>query len=112
MSPEQARGKPLDKRTDIWSFGCVLYEMLTGRVSFAGETVSDSIAAILGREPDWTDLPDTTPPAIQRLLQRCLEKDSTKRLRDIGDVRLEIEHALAELRSPTARGATADPARP
>jgi eukaryotic-like serine/threonine-protein kinase len=112
MSPEQARAKPLDKRTDIWSFGCVLYEMLTGRVSFAGETVSDSIAAILSREPDWTALPDVTPPAIQRLLQRCLEKDSSKRLRDIGDVRLEIEHVLAELRSPTARGAATDRARP
>ena len=76
MSPEQARGKPVDKRTDIWAFGCVLYEMLTGRAAFAGETVSDTIAAILEREPDWNALPQTTPATIRRLLQRCLERGS------------------------------------
>jgi serine/threonine protein kinase/Tol biopolymer transport system component len=108
MSPEQARGKPLDKRTDIWSFGCVLYEMLTGRVAFAGDTVSDSIAAILGQEPDWTALPVRTPPIIQRLLRRCFEKDSRQRLRDIGDVRHDIDHALAELRGPATGGPNAD----
>ena len=76
MSPEQARGKALDKRTDIWAFGCVLYEMLTGRRAFRGETFSDTIAAILEREPDWTALPPATPPAALRLLlRRCLEKD-------------------------------------
>jgi Protein kinase domain/WD40-like Beta Propeller Repeat len=94
MSPEQARGKALDKRTDIWAFGCVLYEMLTARPSFSGETASDTIVAILEREPDWTALPAQTPPSIKRLLQRCLEKDSKRRLRDIGDARLEIDEAL------------------
>ena len=74
MSPEQARGKPVDKRTDIWAFGCVLYEMLTGRAAFAGDTISDTIAAILEREPDWRALPAATPPSVTRLLQRCLER--------------------------------------
>ena len=94
MSPEQARGKAVDKRTDIWAFGCVLYEMLTARPAFRGETVSDTIAAILEREPDWSALPAQTPVSIRRLLQRCLEKDPKRRLRDIGDARLEIEEAL------------------
>ena len=91
MSPEQARGKAVDKRTDIWAFGCVLYQMLTGRLAFRGETVSDTIVAILEREADWTALPAGTPPAVRRLLQRCLEKDSRRRLRDIGDVRHWLE---------------------
>ena len=91
MSPEQARGLPVDKRTDIWAFGCVMYEMLTGRVTFAGETVSDSIAKILEREPDWSALPAATPAAIRRILLRCLAKDPKQRLRDIGDVRIEID---------------------
>ena len=91
MSPEQARGLQVDKRTDIWAFGCVLYEMLTGRVAFAGETISDSIARILEREPDWSVLPATTPAPIRRLLLRCLTKDPKKRLRDIGDVRIELD---------------------
>ena len=94
MSPEQARGKAVDKRTDIWAFGCVLYEMLTARPAFRGETASDTIAAILEREPDWSALPAQTPASIRRLLQRCLEKDPKRRLRDIGDARLEIEEAL------------------
>jgi serine/threonine protein kinase/Tol biopolymer transport system component len=85
MSPEQARGQTVDKRTDIWAFGCVLFEMLTGRASFGGDTVSDTIARILEREPDWRALPATTPLDVRRLLQRCLEKDSRRRLRDIGD---------------------------
>src|SRR6188768_3213658 len=91
MSPEQARGLPVDKRTDIWAFGCVLYEMLTGRVTFSGDTASDSIAKILEREPDWSALPAATPVAIRRLLFRCLIKDSKRRLRDVGDVRIEID---------------------
>jgi serine/threonine-protein kinase len=96
MSPEQARGRPLDKRTDVWSFGCVLYETLTGRQAFLGETISDTIVAILGREPDWQALPVRTPPRIRDLLRRCLQKDHTRRLRDIGDARIEIEEALAQ----------------
>ena len=91
MSPEQARGLPVDKRTDIWAFGCVLYEMLTGRVAFPGDTISDSIAKILEREPDWSALPAATPAPIRRLLLRCLTKDPKQRLRDIGDVRIEID---------------------
>ena len=75
MSPEQARGKPVDKRTDIWAFGCVLYEMLTGKQAFRGETVSDTIAALLEREPDWQALPPATPAKIRDLLRRCLQKD-------------------------------------
>ena len=97
MSPEQARGKPVDKRTDIWGFGCVLYEMLTGRKAFDRETASDTMAAILEREPDWRRLPATTPAAIRRLLYRCLEKDVSRRLRDIGDAGLEIDDAIGRL---------------
>ncbi len=95
MSPEQARGKPLDKRTDIWSFGCVLYEMLTGRRAFAGETLPDTIAATLGREPNWRELPDDTPSGVRRLLERCLQKDPRRRLHDIADARIELDEAMA-----------------
>ena len=96
MSPEQARGKVVDKRSDIWAFGCVLFEMLTGRRAFEGETNSDTIAAILTREPAWTALPAATPAALRALLQRCLEKDDKRRLRDIGDARIEIERVIGE----------------
>jgi len=95
MSPEQARGLAVDKRTDIWAFGCVLFEMLTGRAAFAGETVSDTVAAILEHEPDWKALPSTMPGSIRRLLRRCLEKDRKRRLSDIADARIEIDEALA-----------------
>jgi len=95
MSPEQTRGKSVDKRTDIWAFGCVLYELLTGKQAFPGETVSDALAAVLEREPDLQVLPPATPAKIQDLLRRCLRKDSQYRLRDIGDARIEIEEALA-----------------
>ena len=95
MSPEQTRGKPVDRRTDIWAFGCVLYELLAGRRAFSGETISDTIAAILEREPDWSALPESTPASIHRLLQRCLEKDAKRRLHDIGDARAELEEASA-----------------
>ena len=112
MSPEQARGKPLDKRTDIWSFGCVLYEALTRRKAFHGDTASDSLAAILGREPDWEALPASTPASVTALLRRCLEKDAARRLRDIGDARIELEDALlasrtGTIRAPAAAGAPA-----
>src|SRR5438045_5705682 len=95
MSPEQARGSPVDKRADIWAFGVVLYEMLTGRHSFAGETVSDTLAAVLKTDPDWSVLPAETPKAIRRLLRRALERDRKRRLSDIADARLEIDEALA-----------------
>jgi Tol biopolymer transport system component len=95
MSPEQARGRPVDKRTDIWAFGCVLYAMLTGRLAFRGETASDMMAAVLEREPDWTALPTATPRAIDQLLRRCVEKDAKRRLRDIGEARFAIDEALS-----------------
>nr|AFK79206.1 serine/threonine protein kinase [uncultured bacterium F42-01] len=91
MSPEQARGKSVDKRSDIWAFGCVLYEMLTGRRAFPGETLSDTIVSILERSPEWAALPSGTPAIVAKLLRRCLEKDPHKRLRDIGDARLDLE---------------------
>jgi serine/threonine-protein kinase len=91
MSPEQARGQAVDKRTDMWAFGCVLYEMLTGRVAFKATTLSDTLVCVLERDPDWTALPATAPPGAHGLMRRCLEKDSRRRLRDIGDVRLELE---------------------
>ena len=91
MSPEQARGHTVDKRADIWAFGCVLYEMLTGRQAFGGETVSDTIAAVLDREPDWNRLPAKTPPEASRLLHRCLDKDLKRRLHDIADARIELD---------------------
>ena len=95
MSPEQARGRAIDKRTDIWAFGCVLFEMITGRRVFPGATISDSIAAVLERSPDWTALPAATPPAVRHVLARCLEKDPKRRWRDIGDVRIELDDAEA-----------------
>ena len=104
MSPEQARGYAIDKRTDIWAFGCVLYEMLTGRRPFAGETVSDLIVAILDREPDWERLPDGVPPSVVTLLKRCLDRNTKRRLRDIGDARIEIDDAIAR---PHVRGTPA-----
>jgi serine/threonine protein kinase len=91
MSPEQARGLPVDKRTDIWAFGCVLYEMLSGRPAFARDTLSDTLAAVLEREPDWTALPRALSPRVTHLLARCLAKDGRRRIRDIGDVQMELE---------------------
>jgi Tol biopolymer transport system component len=94
MSPEQARGLAVDKRTDIWAFGCVVYEMLTGQMAFPGETASDAMVAILTREPDWAALPAITPPLVARLLRRALEKDPKRRLRDIADVRADLDDAV------------------
>ncbi|HQT95060.1 MAG TPA: protein kinase [Thermoanaerobaculaceae bacterium] len=91
MSPEQARGKPVDKRADIWAYGCLLYEMLTGSRAFGGETVGDTLAAVLTREPDWTALPSATPPGVRRLLRRSLQRDAKFRLHDIADARLELD---------------------
>ena len=97
MSPEQARGRVVDKRTDIWAFGCVLFEMLGGRRPFDGDTVTDIIAAVVRAEPDEDALPSTTPPRLRALVRRCLEKEPRQRLRDIGDARIELEHAFEPL---------------
>jgi eukaryotic-like serine/threonine-protein kinase len=94
MSPEQARGKSVDKRTDIWAFGCVLYELLTGKQAFQGETVTEVLAAVLRAEPGWEALPAATPASIRTLLRRCLQKDMHRRFRDAADVRIEIEDFL------------------
>ena len=107
MSPGQARGWPVDKRADVWAFGCVLYEMLAGRAAFHGDTLSDTLVSILQREPEWDALAETTPSGIRRLLRRCLEKDHVRRLRDMGDARLDVEEALA---APTAVQTVAPPA--
>src|SRR5262249_48389277 len=96
MSPEQARGQFVDKQTDIWAFGCVLYEMLTGTNAFAGATTTDTLAAIVEREPNWARLPAATPPTVLSMLRRCLQKDPMRRLRDIADARFQIEEALSE----------------
>jgi len=94
MAPEQARGKAVDERADIWAFGCVLYEMLTGRQAFPGDSISDSIASILTKEPDWGTLPALTTPRLRRILRRCLDKNPRDRLHDMSDVRLEVADAL------------------
>jgi eukaryotic-like serine/threonine-protein kinase len=105
MSPEQARGRPVDKRADIWAFGCVLYETLTGARAFEGGTSLDTLAAILNQEPDWRRLPRGTPQEVRKLLERCLEKDPSRRLRDAGDAGLEIQTALSarEEEAPASR---------
>ena len=104
MSPEQARGHVVDKRTDIWAFGCVLYEVLTGRAPFAGETLTDTLAAVIEREPDWSLLPTSVPTGIARMLRRCLAKDLRMRLRDIGDARAELDEVAEDI-DPSTRQA-------
>jgi serine/threonine protein kinase len=96
MSPEQARGRSVEGTSDVWAFGCVLYEILTGRQAFGGDTVGEVLAEIFKGEPDWSRLPAATPPGIRRLLRRCLQKDPARRLQHIGDARIEIEEAQAE----------------
>jgi Tol biopolymer transport system component len=103
MSPEQARGKRIDKRTDIWAFGCVLFEMLTGTRAFTGETASDVIAAIIERAPDLARLPASTPRHVRRVIERCLEKDPKRRARDIADVRAELDLRDTTVVSPPRR---------
>jgi Tol biopolymer transport system component len=113
MSPEQARGKAVDRRTDVWAFGCVLYEMLTGEQAFSGETVTDVLAALVRSEPDWSHMPANVPPSIGRLLQRCVKKDAKQRLQAIGEARIAIEEEMSgagpDAASPT-KAVVASPA--
>jgi serine/threonine protein kinase len=102
MSPEQAKGKSVDRRTDIWAFGCVLYEMLTAKHAFEGETVTDTLAAVIRGEPDWTLLPAPTPQAVRNLLQRCLKKDPKQRLQSIGEARITLDEVLSGSRQEMA----------
>src|SRR5271154_687042 len=111
MSPEQAKGKSVDRRADIWAFGCVLYEMLTGKMAFRGETVTDTLAAVIKEEPDWSQLPSNTPVRVRVLLQRCLQKDPKQRLRDIGDARISLEEVLSGAQDQASAGATTGPAK-
>lgn len=101
LSPEQARGKSVDKRTDIWAFGCVVFEMLTGDKTFGGETIPDIMASILSRDVNWQALPEKTPERLRELMARCLQKDVRRRLRDVGDAKLEIEDIIRRVHSPT-----------
>jgi len=113
MSPEQARGKPVDRRADIWAFGCVLYEMLTGKQAFGGETITDALAAVVRSEANLTALPSATPAGVERLLRRCLEKDPRRRLRDIGEARIALENILGGAEKEEAAAApAAAPAAP
>ena len=100
MSPEQARGRPVDKRSDVWAFGAVLWEMLTGFRPFAGDTVTDTLAAVIGSEPPWPELPAATPEGLRRLLRRCLAKDPQQRLRDIGEARIVLQEIIASGTAP------------
>ena len=99
ISPEQARGRAVDKRADIWAFGCIVFGMLTGRATFSGESTTDILADVVKKDPDWAALPASTPPGLIEILRRCFQKDPRQRMRDIGDVRLDIERSL---RAPTA----------
>src|ERR1700704_1764494 len=112
MSPEQAKGRAADKRSDVWAFGCVIYEMLTGRRAFEGDDVSDTLAAVLRGEPDWTALPATTPAPIGKLLRGCLEKDRKERVPDIAVARLEIKGALATAAGSVQTAAVAPATQP
>jgi serine/threonine protein kinase/Tol biopolymer transport system component len=104
MSPEQAKGKSVDRRADIWAFGCVLYEMLAGKMAFRGESVTDTLAAVIKEEPDWSQLPAMTPIRVRVLLQRCLQKDPRQRLRDIGDARISLDEVPAGAPDPSPAG--------
>src|SRR5262249_23382793 len=110
-SPEQAKGRPADKRSDVWAFGCVLYEMLTGRRAFEGEDLTDTIVSVMSKEPEWKALPPGTPTDIQTLLRRCLHKDSQKRLPYIGVARLEIDESMVGPTASVRAPAVAMPSR-
>jgi len=99
MSPEQAKGRAVDKRADIWGFGCILFECLSGKKAFPGETITESLAAVLRGEPDWAALPADLPSSVHNLLRRCLERDTAERLRDIGEARISLKHAAATIRT-------------
>src|SRR5262245_28813301 len=107
MAPEQARGKAVDRRVDLWALGCVLYEMLTAARAFDGETVTDLLSAVVSKEPDWSRLPPATSPAVERLLRRCLRKDLRARLQSAGDARVELDEALAAPGDPTPSASAA-----
>ena len=109
MSPEQARGLTVDKRADVWAFGCVLYELLTRTRAFSGRTTTDVFAAILEREPDWSRLPSATPAHVTRVLKRTLQKDAAQRLRDIGDARIELASGAADEPAAPARSRVSRP---
>jgi serine/threonine-protein kinase len=113
MSPEQAKGRPIDHRADIWAFGCVLYEMLSGTRAFAGDDVTDTLVAVMSKDPDWRRLPSSTPEPIRRLLRRCLAKNASERLRSIGDAKLELAEASAAASTdpPTISARARQPAR-
>src|SRR5215469_7608973 len=112
MSPEQVKGKSVDRRADIWAFGCVLYEMLTGKMAFHGETVTETLAAVLRNEPDWSLLPKETPLRVRVSLQRCLQKDPKQRLRDIGDARISLDEVLTGAPDPALTGTVLDTSAP
>src|SRR5215472_4429836 len=111
MSPEQAKAKPVDRRTDIWAFGCVLYEMLTGKMAFSGETVTDTLAAVVMKDPDWSQLPPKTPMRVRVLLQRCLQRDVRQRLQAMGDARISLEEVLSGAPEGTPSPAVGSPAK-
>jgi serine/threonine-protein kinase len=106
MAPEQARGKPVDKRADIWAFGCMLYEMLSGRRAFDGDDISTTLAAVLRADPEWSGLPAAAPLGLRRLLRQCLEKDPRRRLQAIGDARVQLEDLVARVPEDTVTSST------
>jgi Tol biopolymer transport system component len=109
MSPEQAKAKPVDRRADIWAFGCVLYEMLTGKRAFQADSVSETLAAVLQKEPDWSRLPSATPVRVRVFLHRCMQKDPKQRLRDIGDARISLDEVLSGKAETTSGAVVALP---
>ena len=112
MSPEQAKGRTVDRRADVWAFGAVLYEMLTGQRAFAGEDVSDTLANVLKMEPAWERLPAEVPARIRQVLRACLQKNAKQRIGDVQDVRLALEGAFETTVAGTACSGTRDPAAP